>query len=138
MSQALKGIRVIDMTGIVFGPVATQALADWGADVIKVESPEGDTLRHAGVARHRGMGAIFLNLNRGKRSIALDLAQRAGRAVIRELLTDTRHTCQNGLVTMTCSSTPSPASSRARCRSRDRTRPAAGPSAWRRRCRTSG
>jgi hypothetical protein len=63
----LEGIRVIDMTGIVFGPVATQALADWGADAIKVEPPEGDTLRHAGVARHRGMSAIFLNLKHDTR-----------------------------------------------------------------------
>jgi crotonobetainyl-CoA:carnitine CoA-transferase CaiB-like acyl-CoA transferase len=84
--MSLEGIRIVDMTGIVFGPVATQALADWGADVVKVEPPDGDTLRHQGVSRHRGMGAIFLNLNRGKRSIALDVAQPAGLDAMRRLL----------------------------------------------------
>ncbi|MBC7131975.1 MAG: CoA transferase [Roseovarius sp.] len=82
----LDGVRIIDMTSVAFGPLATQMLGDLGADVIKVERPEGDLLREIQPARNPGMGAAFLNTNRNKRSIVLDLKSETGRAQLRKLL----------------------------------------------------
>lgn len=69
----LRGIKVLDLTSVLMGPYATQIFADLGADVIKVEGPTGDTTRHLPPATEPTRGAMFVNLNRGKRSITLDL-----------------------------------------------------------------
>ena len=86
MSGPLDGVRVIDMTMNVMGPYAAQILGDMGADVCKIEPPEGDTLRGVGPARSPGMGPYFMNLNRNKRSLVLDLKKSSGPAVLNRLL----------------------------------------------------
>lgn len=86
LPAALAGIRVVDLTTIVFGPSATQMLADYGAEVIKVEGPGGDSTRHTGPSAEAGMASLFLGSNRNKRSIELDLKSAAGRAVLDALV----------------------------------------------------
>ncbi|OJY70305.1 MAG: hypothetical protein BGP12_21385 [Rhodospirillales bacterium 70-18] len=82
----LSGIRVLDLTSVVVGPTCTLLLAQQGAEVIKLEPPEGDLLRRlGGRARNPGMAPKFLHFNRGKRSISIDLKQPAGLAVARRL-----------------------------------------------------
>ncbi len=81
----LQGLRVIDLTSMVLGPYATQILADYGADVVKVEPPQGDLMRKSGASKNADMGALYLQLNRNKRSIVLDLKQAAARAALLRL-----------------------------------------------------
>lgn len=73
MSGPLSGLRVIDLTTVIAGPFATQILGDMGAEIVKVEPPQGDIMRAPGPARSPGMGAAFLNCNRNKTSLCLDL-----------------------------------------------------------------
>lgn len=82
----LSGIKVVDLTSIVFGPYATQIMADMGADVVKVEPPAGDDARYISVGPEHGLAGVFVNVNRGKRSIVLDLRSDEGRAALRGLI----------------------------------------------------
>lgn len=87
--KMLDGLKVVDMTGVVFGPLATQILSDYGAEVIKVEGPGGDVLRHVMTPKvEPGMASVFMALNRGKQSIMLDLRQPEDAAIMRALLAE--------------------------------------------------
>jgi crotonobetainyl-CoA:carnitine CoA-transferase CaiB-like acyl-CoA transferase len=85
-SGPLQGIRILDLTAILFGPYGAQTLGDWGAEIIKVEPLSGDGWRYSGQFRHRGMSGQFMAANRNKRSIALDLKNPAGAEVLRRLI----------------------------------------------------
>jgi len=85
----LAGVRVIDLTAMVMGPYCTQIMADMGADVIKVEQPGGDGTRFISAGPEPGMSGVFVNVNRGKRSVELDLRSAAGKAALTALVAGT-------------------------------------------------
>lgn len=86
MSGPLEGVRVVDLTAMVMGPYCTQIMADMGADVVKVEPPEGDNTRFISVGPAPGMSGVFVNVNRGKRSIVLNLRTEEGKAALRAMI----------------------------------------------------
>jgi len=146
MSGALAGLRILDLTAVMLGPIATQILGDYGADVIKVEGPEGDLMRANGVSLHAGMGSIFLAVNRNKRSLALDLKKEEGRAVLRRLVRGADVLVHNMRIeaierlgfgyarsSRTSSTAPPPALRKAapRAGARPSTTPSRRPAAWR-------
>jgi crotonobetainyl-CoA:carnitine CoA-transferase CaiB-like acyl-CoA transferase len=82
----LVGVRVVDLTALVMGPYCTQIMADMGADVIKIEPPQGDDCRYISVGPASGMSGVFVNVNRGKRGIVLNLRSETGKAALRALI----------------------------------------------------
>ena len=87
-NRPLEGVRVLEIASMIFGPLAGQYLGDMGADVIKLEPPEGDLTRAIGPRRTPRMGAFFLTSNRSKRSIVVDLKTSEGRDILHKLLSE--------------------------------------------------
>jgi len=83
--RPLEGVRIIDMSTVLMGPFATQILGDYGADVIKIEPPTGDVMRTGGPMRNPGMGSVYLQVNRNKRSVVLDVKKPGGRQAVLRL-----------------------------------------------------
>ena len=94
MSGPLSGIKIIDLSSVISGPVATVLLADQGADVIKVEAPQGDIVRRMGLGKNN-LSPAFVSANRGKRSICIDLKVPAGVAIVKKLIADADVFIQN-------------------------------------------
>ena len=86
MTPLLEGIRVVDLTSVIMGPFATAQLGVLGADVIKVEPPEGEAVRHIAPMKSPAMGSGYLNSNRNKRSVALDLKTQDGRDALHKII----------------------------------------------------
>jgi crotonobetainyl-CoA:carnitine CoA-transferase CaiB-like acyl-CoA transferase len=82
----LDGIRVLDLTSVVLGPLATQTMGDMGADIVKIEGPAGDTTRYTGPKRSADMSALYMGLNRNKRSLVLDLRQELAKEALWRLI----------------------------------------------------
>lgn len=88
MPGPLDGVRIIDLTNVYSGPICTSILGDQGADVVKVESPEGDLMRHLLASERNGVGGAFAMMNRNKRSVVIDFNQSSGKAVFMRLIDD--------------------------------------------------
>ena len=86
MPGPLAGVRVLDLTSVVLGPLATQTMGDMGADIVKIEGPAGDTTRYTGPKRSPDMSALYMGLNRNKRSLVLDLKQNAAKDALWRLI----------------------------------------------------
>ncbi|GGD46323.1 CoA transferase [Erythrobacter arachoides] len=84
----LAGIKVVDLTAMVFGPYATQTMADLGADVIKVEAPAGDPMRYISPGPAPDLSGVFCNINRGKKSVVMDLRDPAHAEALRGLIAE--------------------------------------------------
>jgi crotonobetainyl-CoA:carnitine CoA-transferase CaiB-like acyl-CoA transferase len=86
MIPLLEGLRILDLTAVILGPYATQILGDLGAEVIKIEPPDGDSMRPISPVAAPGLSAVFANCNRNKRSVVLDLKSEAGKAALMKLI----------------------------------------------------
>ena len=86
MAEPLQGVRILELGQIIAGTYGGQVLSDLGAEVIKIESPEGDLGRNPSVAPYRGVSGLFLTFNRNKRSVVIDLKTDAGLKIFYDLV----------------------------------------------------